>query len=62
MFRAFEMYVPADMHANLEAAHSISAVLVGYVEMRVSWGMVVNQAMFYLGGPVFSASAVASGQ
>ena len=41
-FRAFEMYVPAEMRVDLEAAHRISAALVGRGVMRVSWGMVVN--------------------
>ena len=40
---------------------SISAAIVGHVVMRVSWNMVVNQAMVRLGGPMFSASTAASG-
>ena len=49
------------MRANLEAVHRISAAIVRHGVMRVSWSMVVNQAMVRLGGPVFSASAAASG-
>ena len=45
------MYVPANMHADFKAVHRISAALVGHGVMRVSWGMVVNQAMVHLGGP-----------
>ena len=35
MFRAFEQYVPPDMRADLQAAHRISAVIVGCGVMRV---------------------------
>ena len=60
-FRAFEQYVPLDMHADLEAVHRVSAAIVGRGVMRVLWSMVVNQAMVRLEGPVFSTSAAASG-
>ena len=45
------MCVKANMYANFEAAHHISAALVGRGVVLVSWGMVVNQAMVHLGGP-----------
>lgn len=61
-FKAFEMYVLAYMRADLEAAHHISAALVGRGVVQVSWVMVINQAMVHLGGPVFSAYSAASGQ
>ena len=49
------------MRADLQAAHRISAVIVGCGVMRVSWSMVANQAMVRFGGPVFSTSAAALG-
>ena len=49
------------MRADLEAAYLIRAAIVGCGVMWVSWSMVVNQAMVCLGGPMFNASAAASG-